>query len=108
MQSPTRRIFVLHALSGAAAMAAHGAAQAQSASTDAVKETDPYPKSMGFRLNTVNVDQAKFPRHEITQKCSECQLFSRNGSEVTGTCSFFKRVVPQDGWCRNFKPRKAA
>jgi len=107
MHLHTRRVFMLHAIAGTTALAAQGAARAQ-ASTEPVKETDPYPKSMGFRLNTANVDQAKFPRHEVTQKCSECQLFSNKAGEPTGTCSFFKRVVPIDGWCRNFKPRKAA
>jgi hypothetical protein len=106
--SGTRRVFMLHAVTAAAAVAVQGTALAEGDRPEPVKETDPYPKSMGFRLNTANVDQAKFPRHEITQKCSECQLFSRHGSEATGTCSFFKRTVPQDGWCRNFKPRKAA
>ena len=104
---PGRRVFVLHAFVGTSAMALQRGARAET-STEAVKETDPYPKSMGFRLNTANVDQAKFPRHEVTQKCSECQLFSGKAGEPTGTCSFFKRVVPIDGWCRNFKQRKAA
>jgi hypothetical protein len=107
MSNPTRRIFMLHAIAGTTVLAVQGQAQAQ-ASTEAVKETDPYPKSMGFRLNTANVDQVKFPRHEVSQHCSECQLFSGKPGEPTGTCSFFKRVVPVDGWCRNFKPRKAA
>jgi hypothetical protein len=101
-----RRVFLLSAVAGAAGLGTQGTAEAQAA-TDAVKETDPYPKSMGFRLNTANVDQAKFPRHVVSQKCSECQLFTSKAGEPTGTCSFFKRVVPVDGWCRNFKPRKA-
>ena len=104
MHTSPRRVFLLQAIAGITALGAQGHAQAQA---DAVKETDAYPKSMGFRLNTANVDQAKFPRHELSQKCSECQLFSGKAGEATGTCSFFKRVVPIDGWCRNFKPRKA-
>ena len=105
MHTSPRRVFMLQVIAGTAGLAAHGHACAQA---EAVKETDAYPKSMGFRLNTANVDQAKFPRHELSQKCSECQLFSGKPGEATGTCSFFKRVVPIDGWCRNFKPRKAA
>ena len=114
MQARNRRVFMLHAITGATALAVQGTAQAQASapaqtpSDVPVKETDPYPKSMGFRLNTANVDQVKFPRHEVAQKCSECQLFSGKAGEATGTCSFFKRPVPVDGWCRNFKPKKAA
>jgi hypothetical protein len=73
-----------------------------------VKETDPYPKSMGFRLNTADVDQKKFPRHTTEQHCGECQLYSAKPGEEWGHCSFFKRQVPVKGWCRNFKVRKAA
>ncbi|MEI7464748.1 MAG: high-potential iron-sulfur protein [Burkholderiales bacterium] len=108
MQGHNRRVFMLHAVAGTTALTVPNAVLAQAA-TDAVKETDPYPKSMGFKLNTANVDQAKFPRHAASQKCSECQLFSTpTGGEKLGTCSFFKRLVPPEGWCRNFKPRKAA
>lgn len=114
MSIRNRRIFMLHAVAGATALGAHatGAAQAPAAdapvSPDPVKETDPYPKSMGFRLNTANVDKAKFPRHEASQKCSECQLYSGKAGEPLGPCSFFKRMVNPEGWCRNFKPKKAA
>ncbi len=117
MQTRNRRVFLLHAIAGTTVLAAHGAARAQAAAASAptqvasgepVKETDAYPKSMGFRINTANVDKVKFPRHEVAQKCSECQLFSGKTGDPLGTCSFFKRPVPVDGWCRNFKPRKAA
>jgi len=107
MHTQNRRVFMLHVVAASTGLAVQSRAHAQAA-TEAVKESDAYPKSMGFRLNTANVDQAKFPRHEVAQKCSECQLFSPKPGEPTGTCSFFKRVVPIDGWCRNFKPRKAA
>jgi hypothetical protein len=104
MTTRNRRVFLLQAVASSTALATLSPAHAQ---TEPVKETDAYPKSMGFRLNTANVDQVKFPRHEVTQKCSECQLFSAKAGEPLGTCSFFKRMVPPDGWCRNFKPRKA-
>lgn len=106
-----RRVFMLQAVAGTTALVVQGTAGAQAAgaaSTQPVKETDAYPKSMGFRLNTANVDKAKFPRHDVAQKCSECQLYSGKAGEELGPCSFFKRMVPPDGWCRNFKPKKAA
>lgn len=110
MQRSSRRVFVLQVLAVPATVLAQQAAAPDKAPADPtpVKETDAYPKSMGFRLNTANVDKAKFPRHDVSQKCSECQLFSAKPGEPLGTCSFFKRLVPPDGWCRNFKPPKAA
>jgi len=107
MPSQNRRVFMLHTLAGASVIAAARQAHAGT-ETEAVKETDPYPKSMGFRLNTANVDQVKYPRHTVEQRCSQCQLFKNAAGEPTGNCSFFKRVVPVDGWCRNFKQVKAA
>ena len=107
MPSNNRRVFMLHPLAGASVIAAARQAHAGT-ETEAVKETDPYPKSMGFRLNTANVDQVKYPRHTVEQRCSQCQLFKNVAGEPTGNCSFFKRVVPVDGWCRNFKQVKAA
>ncbi len=107
MPTRNRRVFMLHTLVGASVIATERQANAGT-ETDVVQETDPYPKSMGFRLNTANVDQTRYPRHTIEQHCSECQLFSGKPGEPTGPCSFFKRVVPVDGWCRNFKQRKAA
>ncbi len=116
MQARNRRVFMLHAITGATALTAAATAQAQTADPNPgqtasdvpVKETDAYPKSMGYRLDTANVDKVKFPRHELTQKCSECQLYSGKAGDATGTCSFFKRPVTSGGWCRNFKPKKAA
>jgi hypothetical protein len=105
MQARNRRVFMLRVITGTTVLAAQGIAHAQ-APAEPVKETDAYPKSMGFRLDTSQVDKA--PRHEASQKCSECQLFSAKAGEALGTCSFFKRQVPPDGWCRNFKPRKPA
>ena len=80
----TRRVFMLHAIATGTAIGVPTTAAAQAAAAGApaenapvvnepVKETDPYPKSMGFRINTTNVDKAKFPRHEASQKCPGCQ-----------------------------------
>ncbi len=108
MHQHPRRIFLLRAAAAAAALAtAHGHAAEEKTSDEPVLETDPYPKSMGFKLDTKNVDKAKFPRHDVRQHCSECQLFSGKAGEPTGHCSFYGgRVVPVNGWCRNFKPKK--
>lgn len=108
MPSRNRRVFMIHAIAGTGLVATRPVWAQDARPTEAVKETDPYPKSMGFRLKTTDVDQAKFPRHTVEQKCSECQLYSGQPGEALGPCSFFKRLVPPDGWCRNFKPKKAA
>ena len=102
MSTCNRRVFTLHLAAGSAL-----ALGSRAYAVDSVTETDPYAKSMGFRVETANVDQVKYPRHDVSQQCSECQLFSGKPGEPTGPCSFYGgRIVPINGWCRNFKVRK--
>jgi len=108
-----RRVFMLKLVATGGAVAAGPASATDPAdkpvekATVKVSETDAYPKSMGFRFDTTTVDKAKFPRHDVSQSCTECQLFSGATGDEWGTCSFFKRLVPPKGWCRNFKVKKA-
>ena len=112
MNDCNRRVFTLHVIAGSSLLAATGL-QAQETkevkvSSEKVTEADPYAKSMGFRLDTANVDKVKFPRHDVSQSCAECQLFSGKPGEPLGPCSFYGgRQVPVKGWCRNFKVKKA-
>jgi hypothetical protein len=107
MSSCNRRTFIIQMAVGASALGLSGLGLAQE-QKPALTETDAYAKSMGFKLNTNDVDKAKYPKHTPEQKCSECQLFSGAPGEPLGPCSFFgKRLVPVDGWCRNFKPKGA-
>lgn len=106
MHHLNRRTFTLHVIAGGSALAASSFAAAQE--TEKVTEADPYAKSMGFRLDTAKVDQAKYPRHTVEQRCNVCQLYSGKTGDPLGPCSFYgDRLVPPDGWCRNFKALKA-
>lgn len=109
MSSVNRRTFMLRVVAGTSAIAVGPLALAQEASKEKVLETDPYAKSMGFKVDTNQVDKAKYPRHDAaTQQCSKCQLYSGGPNDELGQCSFFKRMVPPTGWCKNFKVKKAA
>lgn len=111
MNECNRRVFTLHVIAGSSlltATALHAQEKEVKVSSEKLTEADPYAKSMGFRLNTANADKVKFPRHDVSQKCSECQLYSGKAGEPYGPCSFYGgRQVPADGWCRNFKVKKA-
>ena len=111
MSKPTnsRRVFILRLACGTSALAATQAFAADPVSTERLTETDAYAKSMGFRVDTTKVDKARYPRHTVEQKCSTCQLYSGAPGAEDGPCSFFGgRWVDKDGWCRNFKIKKAA
>ncbi len=107
MHHRNRRTFLIRlvATSGAlAALPVHAAEE----SSERVTEADPYAKSMGFKLDTNQVDQAKYPRHDATQHCAVCQLYSGKAGDPLGPCSFYGgRLVAPTGWCRNFKALKA-
>jgi hypothetical protein len=107
MEQPSRRVFVLRVVAGSTWLAS---AELMAQDKPKLTEDDSYAKSMGFRYDTNKVDQAKYPRHDAaTQQCSKCQLYSGKAGEEWGPCSFFGgRLVHQNGWCRNFKVRKAA
>lgn len=108
MSECNRRTFMLHLVAGSAALALSRVSLAEE-KKGILTEDDAYAKSMGFRLDTTQVDKAKYPKHAPDQKCSTCQLFSGGPGEELGPCSFFgKRLVPVNGWCRNFKPKGAA
>lgn len=103
MQLRTRRVFMLQVVTGTAALAAGNLAQAQ----DRLSEDDPYARSMGFKFDTNKVDKARYPRHDPSQNCSNCQLFGGKPGDEWGPCSFFgDRLVKPTGWCRNYKPVK--
>ncbi len=105
-QHSNRRVFLMHVVAGGTALATVPVVQAQE---EKVTETEPYAKSMGFRVDTNKVDQAKYPRHDAaTQQCSKCQLYDGKPGDALGPCSFFGgRLVSPNGWCRNFKAIKA-
>ena len=109
MNDCNRRVFSLRVIAAGSVLATTGlCAEEVKVSNEKVTEADPYAKSMGFRIDTANVDQVKFPRHDVSQHCSECQLFSGKPGEPFGPCSFYGgRQVPINGWCRNFKVKKA-
>ena len=103
--SSSRRVFFLQVL---AANALLGAAVRPAGAADKLNPADPYARSMGFRLNTEEVDQAKYPRHTKDQHCQACQLWN-GGDKEFGNCSFFDgAITPKNGWCKNFKAKKAA
>lgn len=109
IHSTQRRVFMMKVVGGASVLATAKAFAANPVSTEKLTETDAYAKSMGFRLDTTKVDQKRFTRHTVEQKCSTCQLFSGEPDAEWGPCSFFGgRLVHRNGWCRNFKIKKAA
>jgi hypothetical protein len=104
-----RRQFIGRLAIAASALSIAKTGLAEEEKKEALAADDPYAKAMGFVLKTEDADSAKYPKHSTDQSCKDCQLWSGADADELGPCSFFGgRLVPRDGWCRNFKPKGAA
>lgn len=106
MTTPSnRRVFMMQVAVGAGALAASHSAVAQ----EKLAPTDPYAKTMGFVLDTKQVDVKRWKKHTVDQQCSKCQLWDGKPADAFAACSFFgDQHTPNGGWCKNFKVKNAA
>jgi hypothetical protein len=95
MTVSNRRVFILNLVAGSSVLVA-SAAHAQAA----LAETDPQAVALGYKSDTTKVDTKKFPKHEASQTCLNCQLFQGKPVDATGPCPLFAgKVVAKNGWC---------
>lgn len=99
----TTRRTVLKGISGAAAVALTGARLPANAQAAKLDEKDPQAVSLGYRHDTNKVDKAKFPKHEASQTCSNCQLFQGKANDAWAPCPIFGgKQVAANGWCNSY------
>jgi len=61
--------------------------------------------SLGYKADTAQVDQKKFPKHTAEQKCSNCQLY-QSKSPTAGSCAIFPgKLVAGPGWCNAYQKK---
>ena len=66
-------------------------------------ETDPTAAALGYRHDTSKVDQAKFPKHKVSQVCLGCSLVKGKDGEAWRPCAIFpSKLVAAKGWCSAF------
>lgn len=97
MSAKNRRVFLIQAAAAGSWLAA-GSAMAQGAPL--VSETDPQAMGLGYKADTTKVDAKKYPKHDKSQKCSNCQLYQGKPTDKQGGCAIFPgKAVAADGWC---------
>jgi hypothetical protein len=95
MSASNRRVFIMSLVAGSSVLAA-SAARAQAV----LSETDPQAVALGYKADTTKVDQKKFPKHEASQTCGNCQLYQGKPADATGGCPLFAgKLVAKNGWC---------
>lgn len=83
-----------------AALAAAGTVAAFPAAADIapLSENDATAQALGYRNDAAQVDAAKYPQHQPTQICANCNFFQ--GSAASGPCQLFPgKSVSAKGWC---------
>ena len=98
-----RRAFLNTTLGGLAVIGTAPIGQAQAQAM--VAETDPQAASLGYKADTAQVDQKKYPKHTAEQKCSNCQLY-QSKSATAGACVIFAgKMVPPAAWCSAYQKK---
>lgn len=91
-----RRVFMLHAFVGTAAVGAALKVQAQAL----VAETDPQATALGYKADATKVDKTKQPKYAAGQTCASCALFQGAANAQAGGCPLFAgKQVAAKGWC---------
>lgn len=104
-----RRIF-LRTISAAAAVTASGLPlSAFSAPLQKLDPKDPQAVSLAYTDDTATVDAKKFPKHDKSQECSNCQFYqTAQAANNMAPCTIFGgKAVAAKGWCSAYVKKAA-
>lgn len=94
-----RRIFVIHTLAGAGALATTRLVQAQSAAP-LVQETEPQAIALAYKNDATKVDKVKNPKYAAGQNCANCALYQGKPTDPAAGCPLFAgKQVAAKAWC---------
>lgn len=97
--NPTNRRVFMFTLAAGSTVLATTAARAQAK----LDEKDPTAAALGYVADTAKADKKKYPKHEASQKCSNCQLFQGKAGAAEGPCPLFPgKSVAANGWCASW------
>jgi High potential iron-sulfur protein len=100
MKTSTRRIFMMQVIAtGAATLASNPA----TAAAKKLEEADPKAVSLGYKHDSAQVDQKRFPKHTAAEKCANCMAFLGKPSDAWAECDLLTdRMVSVTGWCSSY------
>lgn len=99
-----RRVFMMTLAAAGGALAATGAR----AQPKLVDEKDPQAVGLGYVADSTKADKKKYPKHENTQICGNCQLFQGKAADAAGGCPLFAgKQVATKGWCSAWAKKAA-
>jgi hypothetical protein len=70
---------------------------------NALSESDPQARAVGYTEDASKVDKAKFPSFAAGQSCANCSLFQGKATDAYGGCTLFgTKQVASRGWCSSY------
>ena len=100
MSNPSRRAFVIRAVTGGSALIVASRVPAQA---PVLSEADPQAVALGYKADNTKVDAAKYPQHAAGQMCGACNFFQGKAADAMGPCQLFAgKQVSSKGWCSAF------
>jgi len=96
----SRRRLLQNALAGIAAVPA-ATLIAGSAHAEALSESDPTAKSLGYVTDAAKVDPKTNPNYKAGQACANCMQYTGKDGAAEGPCNIFPgKTVKAQGWCK--------
>ncbi|WP_025599283.1 high-potential iron-sulfur protein [Burkholderia sp. WSM2230] len=97
----SRRHFLLMSVSAGSSLALSRVAFG--AGANALSETDPQARALGYKEDAAKVDKTRYPQYAADQKCSNCSLFQGKATDTYGGCTLFgDKQVAARGWCSSY------
>jgi hypothetical protein len=96
-----KRRILLRSMSYVAVATATGVPLSIFAQLQKVDPKDPQATSLGYTDDTKTVDKKKFPKHDPSQRCDNCQFYlTAKESGGLAPCTIFGgKAVAAAGWC---------
>lgn len=96
-----KRRIILRSISTAAVASVAGIPLSLFGALQKVDPKDPQAVSLGYTDDTTTVDEKKFPKHDKTQTCSNCQFYQTAQQQGNlAPCTIFGgKAVAAKGWC---------
>lgn len=71
-----------------------------------VSPTDPTAQALGYVEDASTLDAKKFPQHQPSQACANCNQFTKQPGSAYGPCTIFSgKSVSERGWCSAYVPK---
>ena len=103
MTHSTRRVFMMQVAVSTAALAGTQA----NAAVKKIEENEPKAASLGYRHDTKQVDEKRFPKHKATEHCAGCMAWLGKPNDAWAECDLMAdRMVANGGWCSSYVKTK--